>query len=104
MISFNPHPPLPAGATRARVRLGCQVVVSILTRRCRRVRRVRNDLADIRDYKARMREAVVANVFYQKNILMQNAVVKESIAQKQVKVVGAYYEIGSGAVDFLGEE
>ncbi len=59
------------------------------------------DLPPIRDHKARMREAVVANVWHQKAALEENPVVKSAIEKGQLKVVGAFYEIGSGAVDFL---
>lgn len=62
------------------------------------------DLPHIRDHKARMREAVVANVWHQKAELEKNSVVKAAIASGQIKVVGAFYEIGSGAVDFLNAE
>jgi len=59
------------------------------------------DLPLIRDDKARMREAIVANVRHQKAILETNSVVQAAVARGQIKVVGAFYEIGSGAVDFL---
>ncbi len=55
----------------------------------------------IRDGKARMREAVVRNVEHQKAILEADPVVIEATQRGQIKVVGAFYEIGSGAVDFL---
>jgi carbonic anhydrase len=55
----------------------------------------------IRDGKARMREAVVRNVVRQKEILEADPVVQDATARGQIKVVGAFYEIGSGAVDFL---
>ncbi len=55
----------------------------------------------IRDGKARMREAVVRNVERQKQILEADSVVQDATARGQIKVVGAFYEIGSGAVDFL---
>lgn len=59
------------------------------------------DMPPIRDAKARMREALVSNVLFQKAVLERNEVVRASVARGQVKVVGAIYEIGSGAVDFL---
>ena len=62
------------------------------------------DLPHIHDHKARMREAVVANVGHQKAALEENPVVSEAVEKGQVKVVGAFYEIGSGAVDFLDIE
>jgi carbonic anhydrase len=55
----------------------------------------------IQDRKAQMREAVVLNVRRQKALLEQDDVVREAIESGNVKVVGAFYEIGSGAVDFL---
>jgi carbonic anhydrase len=58
-------------------------------------------LPTIHDPKARMREAVVRNVWRQKSVLETDPTVAAAIADGQVKVVGAFYEIGSGAVDFL---
>jgi carbonic anhydrase len=55
----------------------------------------------LRDRKARMREAVVANVWHQIAELEKNPIVQEAVAAGSVQVVGAFYEIGSGAVDFL---
>ena len=60
-----------------------------------------NSIGAIQDRKARMREAVVLNVRRQKAILEEDTVVREAIASGQIKVVGAFYEIGSGVVDFL---
>lgn len=62
------------------------------------------NLPAIRDQKARMREAVISNVRLQVYRLGQNPVVAEAVQRGQVKVIGAYYEIGSGAVDFLDTE
>jgi len=59
------------------------------------------NLPPIRDGKARMREAVVRNVVRQREILEADPVVRDAIGRGQIKVVGAFYEIGSGAVDFL---
>jgi carbonic anhydrase len=61
------------------------------------------NLPDIRDNKARMREAVTRNVWHQKNELERNPVVAQAVAEGRIAVVGAYYSIGSGAVDFLNE-
>lgn len=61
------------------------------------------DLAPIRDTKARMREAIVANVHQQKKILQEDPLIAEVVANGSIHVVGAFYEIGSGAVDFLEE-
>lgn len=61
-------------------------------------------LPRIRDSKARMREAVIANVRRQVYELKKNSVVLEAIHNKQLAVIGAYYEISSGAVDFFETE
>ncbi|MCP9495662.1 MAG: carbonic anhydrase [Pyrinomonadaceae bacterium MAG19_C2-C3] len=62
------------------------------------------NIPPIRDYKARMREAVIANVREQVHALKQNEVTMAAVAREQIMVVGAYYEISSGAVDFLETE
>ena len=61
-------------------------------------------LPRIRDLKARMREAVIANVRMQVHQLKQNQVVLEAMQKKEIAVIGAYYEISSGAVDFFETE
>ena len=61
-------------------------------------------LPPIRDYKARMREAIVANVRHQEELLRRDPEVAAAIQSGQIEVVGAFYEIGSGAVDFLEDE
>ncbi|HEY9284194.1 MAG TPA: carbonic anhydrase [Pyrinomonadaceae bacterium] len=61
---------------------------------------VRN-LPPIRDAKARMREAVIASVRRQVQLLKQNETVSDALSRDQIAVIGAYYEISSGAVDFL---
>ncbi len=58
-------------------------------------------LPPIRDVKAKLREAVIANVRVQTHRLKQNPVVAAAIKAGKIAVIGAYYEIGSGAVDFL---
>lgn len=58
-------------------------------------------LPRIRDLKARMREAVISNVRMQVNELKQNPVVLEAVQKNEIAVIGAYYEISSGAVDFF---
>ena len=63
-----------------------------------------SNMPAIRDAKARMREALVANVHHQKAILLENQIVREAIERGQIRVIGAIYEIGSGAVDFLEED
>ena len=60
-----------------------------------------SNLPPIRDEKAKMREAVIANVRLQVHVLKQNALVAQAIKNGKITVVGAFYEIGSGAVDFL---
>lgn len=62
------------------------------------------DLTAIRDPKARMREAVLCNIRYQVDALRQQSVIQEAEANGQIRVVGGYYEIGSGAVEILEEE
>ncbi|HEX8551790.1 MAG TPA: carbonic anhydrase [Abditibacteriaceae bacterium] len=60
-----------------------------------------DNLPEIRDSKARMREAIVRNVWHQKTLLESNPVVSAGIASGKLRVVGGYYSISSGAVDFL---
>lgn len=62
------------------------------------------DLPPIRDKKARMREAVLNNVRCQVAALREQPVIQAAEARGQIRVIGAFYEIGSGAVDFLTEE
>ncbi|SEJ38004.1 carbonic anhydrase [Deinococcus reticulitermitis] len=62
------------------------------------------DLPPIRDKKARLREAVLNNVRYQVAYLREQSVIRDAEARGQLRVIGAFYEIGSGAVDFLTEE
>ncbi len=62
------------------------------------------DLPRIRDKKARMREAVLNNVRHQVHTLRQEPVIQAAEARGQIQVIGGYYEIGSGAVDFLLDE
>ena len=59
------------------------------------------ELPRIRDKKARMREAVLNNVRHQVHALRQEPGIRAAEASGQVQVIGGYYEIGSGAVDFL---
>ncbi|CAN5759616.1 carbonic anhydrase [soil metagenome] len=58
----------------------------------------------IRDPRARMREAVLHNVRLQVARVRQNSTVQGAVGQEKMRVIGAYYEIGSGAVDFLVTE
>lgn len=69
----------------------------------RRIQPSVRDLPPIRDKKARMREAVLNNVRQQVAVLREQEVVKEAEASGQIQVIGGFYEIGSGAVDFLIE-
>jgi carbonic anhydrase len=59
------------------------------------------NIAKIRDPKAKMHEAVIANVRKQVAVAKENPVVKTAIAKNELAVVGAFYEISSGQVDFL---
>ncbi|MES2570761.1 MAG: carbonic anhydrase, partial [Verrucomicrobiota bacterium] len=63
-----------------------------------------SDLPKIRDEKARMREAVIANVRMQVRKAAENPVVKAAVEKNELAVIGAYYEISSGQVDFLETE
>lgn len=55
----------------------------------------------IRDEKAKLREAVVANVRQQVQNLKKVKFVQDAIASGRIAVIGAFYEITSGAVDFF---
>lgn len=55
----------------------------------------------LRDEKAKMREAVVANVRQQVFNIKKEPAIQKAIASNKISVVGAYYEITSGAVDFF---
>lgn len=70
----------------------------------RRIQPSVQGMPPIRDKKARMREAVLNNVRHQVSILRSQTVIQEAEAAGQIRVIGAYYEIGSGAVDFLIDE
>ena len=63
-----------------------------------------SNLPPIRDTKARTREAVVANVRLQVSKARENPVIQAAVEKKQLAVIGAYYEISSGQVDFLETE
>jgi carbonic anhydrase len=56
------------------------------------------------DEKARMREAVIRNVRLQVQELKKNPVIAAAVARKEIAVIGTFYEITSGAVDFLQED
>ncbi len=55
----------------------------------------------IRDEKAKLREAVVANVRQQVANIKKEPAIQKAIASNKINVVGAFYEITSGAVDFF---
>jgi len=61
-------------------------------------------LPRIRDEKARMREAVVSHIRHQVHYLRQNPVIQAGVQKGQLAVIGAFYEISSGAVDFFVTE
>ncbi len=58
----------------------------------------------IRDEKAKLREAVVANVRQQVFNIKKEPAIQKAIASNKIAVVGAFYEITSGAVDFFETE
>ncbi|MDQ3324047.1 MAG: carbonic anhydrase [Acidobacteriota bacterium] len=58
-------------------------------------------IANIRDQKAKLREAVVANVRQQVFNIKKQPAIQAAIASNKISVVGAFYEITSGAVDFF---
>ncbi len=58
-------------------------------------------LPKIRDEKAKLREAVVANVRQQVFNLKKEPAIQKAITSNKIAVVGAFYEITSGAVDFF---
>jgi len=55
----------------------------------------------LRDEKATMREAVVANVRQQVANIKKQPAIQAAVTSNKIAVVGAYYEITSGAVDFF---
>ena len=61
-------------------------------------------LNNIFDHRAADREAVVTNVKKQVGLLMNNDVVKNSVDAGNLKVLGAFYEMSSGIVDFYEGE
>lgn len=61
-------------------------------------------LPAIRDDKAKMREAVISNVRLQVANLARQPAIMAAVAARRIAVVGAFYEITSGAVDFLETE
>ncbi len=61
-------------------------------------------LPKIRDEKAKLREAVISNVRLQVQNLKKAKLIQEAIAKNKIAVIGAFYEITSGAVDFFETE
>lgn len=57
--------------------------------------------ADIVKQQKAMREAVIANVHLQVHLLKQNPVIDKASKAGKIRVVAAFYEIGSGAADLL---
>lgn len=59
------------------------------------------DVPALLDGKARMREAVARHVHRQVAALRTNPVVAQTTTRGDMQVIGAFYEISSGAVDFF---
>lgn len=68
------------------------------------IRPALSEMPPIRDEKARMREAVLHNVRLQVARVRENETVRSAVQREKIQVIGAYYEIGSGAVEFLISE
>ena len=68
-----------------------------------RIRPHVEEVPELQDMKAYMREAVIRNVRAQVAELRRNPVVAQAEDEGRIRVVGAYYEISSGAVDFVEE-
>merc|ERR1719446_438300 len=60
-------------------------------------------LVSLKDTKARDRQAVVANVKSQVEELTRDRTVTKLVNDHQLLIVGAFYEISSGIVDFFHE-
>merc|ERR1712032_506679 len=58
-------------------------------------------LAHVRDARAHDREAVATNVRRQVEQLSRNEALAKKIREREIIVVGAFYEISSGIVDFF---
>jgi carbonic anhydrase len=69
-----------------------------------RIRPAVADLPEIRDAKARTREAVVRHLLAERATLRRNPVVQAAEAAGEVQVVGAFYEISSGVVEIFEEQ
>merc|ERR1719443_479538 len=62
-----------------------------------------NRLRNVHDPKAHDREAVVTNVQRQVEGLTKDKCIMDKVAAKELIVIGAFYEISSGIVDFFLE-
>ena len=62
-----------------------------------------NRLGHIHDGRARDRESCVANVRRQLETLAKDDAIMSKVYSKELIVVGAFYEISSGIVDFFDE-
>jgi len=62
------------------------------------------DVPRLSDQKARERVAVIENIRAQMRALRGNPVLRDAIARGELEVIGAYYELRSGAVEFLDDE
>ena len=58
----------------------------------------------IRDQRARDREAVIVNVRVQLEVLSRNKMIQKKVHDGELLVVGAFYEITSGVVEFMEPE
>merc|ERR1712187_218882 len=58
-------------------------------------------LSGLSDARASDREAVTTNVKRQVDLLMKDPVCADKVKKKKLAVVGAFYEMSSGIVDFL---
>lgn len=55
------------------------------------------------DDKARMRVAVIENIRHQMRALAANPVMAQAVREGRIRIVGAYYELRSGAVEFIDD-
>jgi len=61
------------------------------------------DIGNIQDVKARDREAVTTNVKAQVETLVRDKGIMEKVRSEELIMLGAFYEISSGIVDFFHE-
>merc|ERR1712226_1660177 len=62
-----------------------------------------NRLSQVHDTRARDREAVVTNVKSQLAALAKDETIMQKVREKELIVVGGFYEISSGIIDFFLE-